>query len=304
MAAGRFVDAWKNKETEPVEQMEQVLSEIENYYVKLEQERLEKLEVERKNECLQYCENPVSDLAKMDDFVYSSYLKGLKEAYELRLEQERKEEEERQRQEQIKQLHEERKNKAIPYYQFWSEFEKTLNFGEQSDADFEAFMQRNITAKKEFDKEQKRIQAELAEAKRLKEEAEAKALKERKEREELERKAKAEQERLLQIEREKQRKLEQELEAQREKERKEQAEKEQKEREELQRKQEEEKQRIEAERKAKNAPDKEKLIALKNTINSIEIPELVEAEGSSIANNVKTLLGKVVAYIDGKVSEL
>ena len=47
LAAGRFVDAWKNKETLPVEQMEERLSEIENYYINLEKARIEKLQIER-----------------------------------------------------------------------------------------------------------------------------------------------------------------------------------------------------------------------------------------------------------------
>jgi len=44
LAAGRFVDAWKNKETEPVLQMEDKLSEIETYFELQEQKRLEILQ--------------------------------------------------------------------------------------------------------------------------------------------------------------------------------------------------------------------------------------------------------------------
>ena len=42
LSAGRFVDAWKNKETIPVEQMEETLYDIELYYVKIENERLKR----------------------------------------------------------------------------------------------------------------------------------------------------------------------------------------------------------------------------------------------------------------------
>ena len=78
----------------------------------------------------------------MDDFVYASYLKGLKDAFEAKIEEERKAEAERVRIEEVKRLHEQRKNMAIPYYQFWSEFEKMINFGEQAQSDFDAFMDR------------------------------------------------------------------------------------------------------------------------------------------------------------------
>ena len=127
--------------------MEAQLLEIENYYVNLEKERIAKLDAERKLECLQYVSEPVSNLGTMDDFVYASYLKGLKDAFEAKIEEERKAEAERVRIEEVKRLHEQRKNMAIPYYQFWSEFEKTINFGEQSQSDFDAFIDRIKKAK-------------------------------------------------------------------------------------------------------------------------------------------------------------
>lgn len=201
LAAGRFVDAWKNKETEPVEQMEDRLFEIENYYVNLEKERIAKLDAERKLECLEYTQEPVANLGTMDDFVYASYLKGLKDAFEAKVEAERKAKEEQAKLEEIKRLHEERKNMAIPYYQFWSEHEKMLNFGEQSQSDFDAFMSRNKSSKEKFDLEQKRIKEELAKANKAKEEAEAKAEAERKAKEEAERKAKAEEKARIEAER-------------------------------------------------------------------------------------------------------
>lgn len=57
LAAGRYVDAWKNKETEPIEQMEATLKEIETYYERLEQERLLKLKLERESIISKYCDN-------------------------------------------------------------------------------------------------------------------------------------------------------------------------------------------------------------------------------------------------------
>ena len=46
-AAGLFVDAWKNKETLPVTQMEEKLFEIEDYYSKIEREKLDAVENDR-----------------------------------------------------------------------------------------------------------------------------------------------------------------------------------------------------------------------------------------------------------------
>ena len=297
LAAGRFVDAWKNKETEPVEQMEAQLSEIENHYINLEKERIEKLDAQRKVECLEFTDSPVVDLGSMDDFVYASYLKGLKEEFDARKEAERKAEEKRLRQEEIKRLHEQRKNMAIPYYQFWSEFEKSLNFGEQSQGDFDAFMERNKKAKAEFDDEQLRIKAELEAEQKARIEAEKRAAAERKAKEEAEAKAKAEQERLIAIEREKQRKLKEEIEARAAAERKAKEEAEAKAKA-------EQKARIEAERKAKAAPDKEKLLALIAKFEAIEIPELTTEEASAIAENIKVLVSKLTGYITEKAKQL
>jgi len=44
-------------------------------------------------------------------------------------------------------LHNERREKALPFHDFWSQFERDLNFGEVSQADFDAFMVRIEAAK-------------------------------------------------------------------------------------------------------------------------------------------------------------
>src|ERR1035437_344824 len=56
LSAGRFVDAWKNKETLPIEQMEERLSEMEKYFEKIESERIAKVEADRKIELSQFTE--------------------------------------------------------------------------------------------------------------------------------------------------------------------------------------------------------------------------------------------------------
>ena len=95
LAAGRFVDAWKNKETLPVEQMEEKLSEIENYYINIEKAQKAQLQAERLLEVSKYTEYPANALGEMEQQVYAAYLQGLKVAYDAKIEAERKAEKER-----------------------------------------------------------------------------------------------------------------------------------------------------------------------------------------------------------------
>ena len=95
LAAGRLVDAWKNKETLPVEQMEDKLSEIENYYINIEKAQKAQLQAERLLEVSKYTEYPANALGEMEQQVYDAYLQGLKVAYDAKVEAERKAEEER-----------------------------------------------------------------------------------------------------------------------------------------------------------------------------------------------------------------
>lgn len=96
LAAGRFVDAWKNKETEPIEQMESKLKEIETYFEKIEAERIAKLKAERIEKLSTVCETPeMYPLEQMSDEAFDNLLNGLKvakeqkEAEEKRIELER-----------------------------------------------------------------------------------------------------------------------------------------------------------------------------------------------------------------------
>lgn len=89
LSAGRFVDAWKNKETLPVEQMEEKLSEIENYYINIEKAKKAQLQAERLLEVSKYTEFPANALGDIEPQVYDAYLHGLKVAYEAKIEAER-----------------------------------------------------------------------------------------------------------------------------------------------------------------------------------------------------------------------
>ena len=94
--AGKFVDALKNKLTEPVVQMEEKLSEIENYYENLEKERLQKLQNERVEALTPYVEDAQErDLSSMDDDVWNAYFNAKKQAYEDRIKAEKEAEKKR-----------------------------------------------------------------------------------------------------------------------------------------------------------------------------------------------------------------
>ena len=54
LAAGKFVDAWKNKETLPITQMEENLSAIEEHFARIEAEKIKKLQEIRASEMQKY----------------------------------------------------------------------------------------------------------------------------------------------------------------------------------------------------------------------------------------------------------
>lgn len=176
LAAGRFVDAWKNKETAPVEQMEENLEKIENHFINLEKERIAKLEAERIEQLRQYTEIIPMSLGLMQEDVFQAYLSSQKKAYEDRIAAEKQAEldriarekaeaEERERirveNERLKKEAEERE-KAIEAERI--EAEKKLE-AERSEA----------AAKQKAIEEAARIEREKAEAERVKLENELKA---------------------------------------------------------------------------------------------------------------------------------
>lgn len=192
-------------------------------------------------ECSKYSlEITEDDIEHLTDSVYDTFLGGLKVAWEKEQAELKFQEEQRLIEEEKAKLHESRKTLAIPYYDYWSDFEKTLNFGEQSESDFNNFLERIKKAKEEATK---LVEAQKLENVRLQKEAEKNARLLQVEREKL-----AEAERLRQEEETKQRALE----AQKIK---------------------EEQERLQAEKDAaealKKTPEKDQLLAW---INSFEIP--------------------------------
>lgn len=91
LAAGRFVDAWKNKETAPIEQMEEKLKEGEEYFERLEAKRIADLEAERTTLLNPYTDIIPQSLGLLSEEAFTTYLTGAKVAYEARIEAEKAE---------------------------------------------------------------------------------------------------------------------------------------------------------------------------------------------------------------------
>ena len=85
LSAGRYVDAWKNKETLPIEQMEENLSSIENHFINLEKQRVAQLEKDRTELLKQYMDFVPAQLGLMNEDVFNAYLASQKVAYEARI---------------------------------------------------------------------------------------------------------------------------------------------------------------------------------------------------------------------------
>ena len=272
LKGGQFIDAIKREESAINKEMEDKLSEIENYFEIKEKERKAKLNAERIEMLEPYNSFvPIGlNFGEISEEEFQKVLNGAKLQYNQMIEEEEKAEKERIRLAEIERLNSVRRELAMPYYFFWSEHEKQINFGEQSEDEFSAFLERIKKAKADDDLQQEEIRKEnerLAEEKRK---AEEKAKKEREEVERQLEQQRKEQEEAIRKEREKQA----ELEAQLEEKRKSELEDENK------RIKEEQEKKKEAERLAK-APIKNQLNAW---VNSFEIPE------TNVDNDVSKLI--------------
>lgn len=176
LAAGRFVDAWKNKETEPITQMEENLGKIEKHYILIEQERITKLEEDRRNQLLQFTEIIPMSLGLMQEDVFVAYLNAQKEAHKAKIEAEKKAEQERIAAEKAEAAERERvrlENEALRKAAI--EREKEIE-AERAKAEKERIAEREEAARKQKAIEDAaRIEREKIEAERAKIEAELRA---------------------------------------------------------------------------------------------------------------------------------
>lgn len=193
LAAGRYVDAWKNKETEPIKQMREKCKVVKNHYAEIERERIENLEIERKIELSKFglIEFPAG-LGEMEKGVYDGFSlitkTNFEKAEKLRLE---KEEADRIAAEKVE-LYNTRKSVLIEFWDYLKDDHKSADFGEWPTETFEIILnevkenkQKAIQKAKKQEEENKKLKAE-ADAR------EAQIKKERLEREKAEKKAKDE----------------------------------------------------------------------------------------------------------------
>lgn len=158
LASGKYVDALKNKLTAPIEQMEAKLREIEDTEKRLEQERKEKLRLERIALLEPYgADVSFLPLAEMTEEQFQGQLGLAKAAYEKRQEEERLAKEELERQERILELERKRKELLTPFYSFVSDWS---DLGEKTEEEFNSILESSKKAKEDYEAEQAKIKAE------------------------------------------------------------------------------------------------------------------------------------------------
>jgi len=275
LSAGRFVDAWKNKETLPIEQMEENLSTIESHFEKIEAERILKVESDRKSELSIYSDVIPFGLGTMDESVYQNYLIGVKLRYEAKIKAEQEAETER-----LRLIEVEKENvrlKAIEDERIRIENEKLKAeaIAKEKEIEAERKRQSDLLAKQKAEAEEKaRIEKEKQD--KILADIEAKAKIERD-------KAEAERKR-----------LEDELKAKQDAERKAKEEADKKEAE-----------RIAAEKKAAKAPDKERLTLWVESMLITGIgAENMSKESIDVANSIFSKFSAFKSWAKSEIEKL
>jgi hypothetical protein len=206
LRAGQFVDAWKNKETLPVEQMEENLEKIEKHFAIQEAEKIAKIAAERKVELLQYTSEFLlpDRLGEMPESIYQNYLVGIKVAFDAKVKADREAEELLIENERIDKLGRERQVELYKYIQFQEEIYSVVNLGIMSTEDYTQHLIYLEGKKTAYETEQARIHQENERLKAEAIEREKKAEAERKRQADLLAKQKAEADKKARIEKEKQ----------------------------------------------------------------------------------------------------
>lgn len=160
LQGGRFVDAWKNKLNTIIEVQEYKLQQIEDYFLNIEKQKIEDLRNSRWLRLKEYTDLEPNDLGLMSEDIFNATLNGFiqiekeKELEQKRIEKEKAEEE------RILKLHNLRKEKTLPFFDFWNEEDKKQNLGIISEYDFNTFFDRIQLNKKEFDIKQEEFRKE------------------------------------------------------------------------------------------------------------------------------------------------
>jgi len=293
LAAGRFVDAWKNKEILPITQMEDKLSEMEKHFELIEEKRIQGVQEARVEELSKYVDDANErELGTMDEDVWKAYISTKKRDYDDRIAAEKKAKEDRIEEERKANLYKERKELLAPFWTFLKGDQPSIDFGELDEKSFKIILTEVKQAKLLYDEKQEEIRKENEQLKKEAEERErlAEVEKEKREKEESkrlekERKEKKKQEDKLKVEREEKERLENELKAKEEAEQKAKEEKE------------------ERERLAELAPDKDKLLSAIKNLN-FEMPKLESQNAIDIHLSIEEEFEGFVKWANNEVAKL
>lgn len=164
LAAGRFVDGWKNTQEFASKGIEANLLEIELHQQRIEEARKEKLRADRWALIQPYKDEEPAGLADMEEDVFNAYLTIAKQQHQDRIEAEARAEAERQRRE----LADKRERDILHLRNFWPD--QMPDLGEISAEVFADIVKGCQQREKEYIAEQERIARERAELERKAEE--------------------------------------------------------------------------------------------------------------------------------------
>lgn len=147
LRAGKAIDGVNNLLKWAVQDRENELEEIEKHFERIETERLEKLQEERAEELSKYVEDAHErDLSSMEPDVWDAYLGAKKQAYDDRIEAERKAEAERLETERLEQLRSERELELAPFRNYAKDIPNDLE--KLTDGEFQGLMENAKSCKK------------------------------------------------------------------------------------------------------------------------------------------------------------
>lgn len=183
LKGGQFVDAIKRQEVAVNSQMEEKLMDAEKHFENLEKDRLVKVQDQRVKQLSKYVEDAHErDLSGMDDDVWKAFFSTKKQQHEDRIAEDKKADEERKEKTRILNLHNDRKELLIPYWNFISNENKQENYGDLGDKIWQTLLNNSKSAKKDHETEQKKI---ADENEKLRKQAEEKKLRDEKRNNEL-----------------------------------------------------------------------------------------------------------------------
>jgi len=149
LAAGRFVDGWKNTGTFAAQGIESKLKDIEDYAVNLEYKRVEDLKTARWEMLLPIVEDESfipEGIGRMTEDIWENYLTGAKASHELRIKAAKALEEKEKEEARVKEVHEARKNDLMGFWHLMEPPLRERNFGELTNEEYASLrkaLQRN-----------------------------------------------------------------------------------------------------------------------------------------------------------------